>query len=836
MQARHAHALSAARVSAAGLVGVMLMSAASAVRAGPLNFAAEPAPIIRFRQAPFFPIGLYGFPKRTEDTDLYAELAEGGFNFYLRPARVTKDELDRAHAHGIRIMITLRETLNLSGSREQVEKRKAAIARHVGPDSMIFAHPAVVALEGPDEPLWIVKGRQQRDGTPREFCTWVHTESQRQGIYALLRGLKDGYAYVRELCGDRYSIWLNFAPRGHEQELRWFTGQATIGGYPADPRPAADVFGTDIYPIPDGGGNNGWVSGVRIGSPAAVGLYTDRLRRAVAPHPFYMVLQGCGILEWDPRQRPKAQRRPTLAETQYMAFEALVHGARGLLYWGTQYIEEDCLFWRDLRTVARQIRAFAPVLLEGQPWPEALAGSNMLHVLGMTWRGGHYLLVANPTDWTAAKVAVPGWIGPRAYSLLDGRTAVVENGVLSDQVDPLTVKLYTDATTLFEAFGRPTTIDANPPDPVPLVRGLFSLPTKLEPFQGKSPSQIAEILKRAGVDAVVKLPHDRALIRALHEAGIKAYAEIACFAGKGPWKDHPETRPITATGEPYDTEGNYGGLCLCQEGYVRDLLERVDRLMSEYPFDGLWLDFIRWPGRWEQKRPKLTPVCFCPTCLSEFSRDRGVHIPADLATTAEKASWILAHHAQAWYAWRCDRVADVVRRIRRIVKQRRGPDALLGIFAVPMRLADFDGAIIKTYGQDWRKLAPYVDVFSPMVYHIYCGRPLEWISQVTGEVQRLSGRSVWPIVQSCSVPAEMTSDEFVRAVREGAKAPAQGILIYSTTYTLKENKWEAMVKVYRELAGKGVPRAGGQTLRHSSGQLGGPGVLVSRIFPIGKGL
>ncbi len=650
----------------------------------------------------------------------------------------------------------------------------------------------------------MVKGAQRKDGTPQEFCTWARTKQQQEEIHALLRGLKQGYAYVRQLCGDRYSIWLNFAPRGHEQELRWFTGQPTIGGYKQDGTPAADVFGTDIYPVPDGLGNNGWVNGLHVASPAAVGLFTDRLRRAVNPHPFYMVLQGCGILEWDPKQPEKAFRRPTLAETQYMAFEAILHGARGILYWGTHYIEEDAMFWWDVCQVARQVRAFSPVLLEGKPWPDALTGSNMLKVLGMTWKGEHYLLAANPSGWAVAQVAVPGWKGDHAYSLLDGRLASVEHGVLKDHVQPLTAKLYTDGTALFRAFGRPTMIHSKPTEPKQLARVLFSLPTKLEPFKGKSPARIAEILKRAGVDAVVQLPHDNELIRALHAAGIKAYGEIGCFAGKGPWKEHPETRPITAGGEPYDTEGGYGGICLCQAWYVEDKLKRVDELMSNYEFDGLWLDFIRWPGRWEEKDPKLTPVCFCQTCLSEFSRDRGVHVPKELETTADKASWILENHSAAWYDWRCDRVADVVRRIRRIVKQRRGPDAILGIFGVPMRLADFDGAIIKTYGQDWAKLAPYVDVFSPMVYHIYCHRPLEWIAQVTEEVARTSGRTVWPIVQSCSTPSEMTTEEFVKAIREGARPPARGIMIYSTSHTLKESKWDAMAQVYQEL-GAGSP-------------------------------
>ncbi len=50
----------------------------------------------------------------------------------------------------------------------------------------------------------------------------------------------------------------------------------------------------------------------------------------------------------------------------------------------------------------------------------------------------------------------------------------------------------------------------------------------------------------------------------------------------------------------------------------------------------------------------------------------------------------------------------------------------------------------------------------------------------------------------------MTTEEFVKAIREGARPPARGIMIYSTSHTLKESKWDAMAQVYQEL-GAGSP-------------------------------
>ncbi|MHC4444492.1 MAG: hypothetical protein ACYTBZ_09115 [Planctomycetota bacterium] len=760
-----------------------------------------PSTPIQIDGRPFFPIGLYSYPKHDPKVDVYESMAKAGFNFYMLPLSATKEQLDAAQANGIKIILRLGHLMNLSGTPKELAKKKKALTERIVPESLAYKHPAVVALEGPDEPLWGIKIRQQkRYQVLLGHATWARSPEQIKEIADFLNGLRDGYAEIRRLCGKRYQVWLNFAPRSDEDELRWFTELPVVGPYAQDGRTTADVFGTDIYPTPRGGGNNGWIRGRLVGSAAAVGAFTEKLGRAVNPHPFYMVLQGCGISEWDAKlvEAGKNQRRPTFSELQFMVFDALVHGASGILYWGANYIDDQSLYWRHISRVNRQLRALAPVLAEGENWPEARPGRQEMNVLGKIYKSEHYVLTTcNQGGYTIeAKIAVPGWKCDRVYSLLDGRVVPAVNGVIHDQMLPLSVRVYTDGTSLFEALGLPaeSVLSRQP------MRTLFGLPTNMEPFKGKSPEVIVDIVKRAGVDGVVKMPHDPELVKALHREGIKAYAEISCFAGRGAWKKFPGTQPITNQGEPFDPEGGYGGLCLNNDAYLSDLLERIDHLLGEADWDGLWLDFIRWPGRWEEKEPKLIPVCFCDTCLPRFAADRGVRYPGHLTTTKQIAAWILAEHAGAFSDWKCDRVADVVARIRRLMTEKLGSNAILGIFGVPMRQADFDGVLHRIYGQDWAKLGPYIDVFSPMVYHIYCHRPLEWISQVVAEVSQQSGRTVWPIVQSCSTPSPMTVEEFEKALYEGLKSPSSGIMVYSTRHTIQENKWETMSRVYNQVS------------------------------------
>lgn len=783
-----------------GLTVLALVVPAVAVEpAGPIPATAAgetAATSIRLGGKPFFPVGLYRHPRHPPDRDIFKSLADAGFNVYLMPTSTTREQLDAARANGIRVMIVLGHLLDLSGPPQQVEERKQALAKSVGPGSVAFEHPAVVALEGPDEPLWNTRYPPERAaGLNPEFATWVRPPDQQQRVYELLRGLRDGYDEVRRLCGERYQVFLNFAPRSDEQELRWFTGLPAAGGFAQDGRTTADVFGTDVYPAP-ADGNNGWIRGRYVPGAPAAGAFAAKLHRAVHPYPTYMVLSGCGIGEWVPElvESGRAARRPTLAEQRFMVYDAIVHGARGIMLWGADYIDDESLYWRHIGQVNRGLRALGPMLAEGEDWPDGRSGLQGVLAIGKLHRGRRYLVaVSYCSGNVACRFAAPGWSGDRAWSLLDGRNVPMVDGVIQDTIEELGVRVYSDDTAILAELGLPAPSDVEK-HPMHL---LFGLPIEMEPFKDKTPAAIAEALKQAGVDGVVNMPHRRELVDALHAEGIKAYAEVACFAGKAAWEKFPGSRPVTAEGEPFDTEGDYGGVCLNHDAHLSDLMGRVEHLLAEAGWDGLWLDFIRWPGRWEQSDPALTPVCFCDTCLQRFSADRAIRCPSELTTTKQKAQWILANHAAAWTDWKCDRVADVVARIRVMTKRKLGPQALVGIFAVPMRASDFDGAIRSTYGQDWAKLGPHVDVFSPMVYHVYCGRPMPWINEVVAEVARGSGRTLWPIVQSCSVPSELSADGFKQALLAGLEPPSKGVMVYSTPHTLQEGKWDTMVGVYR---------------------------------------
>jgi hypothetical protein len=99
------------------------------------------------------------------------------------------------------------------------------------------------------------------------------------------------------------------------------------------------------------------------------------MREAAPGKAIWMVLQGFGWRDLGKEGKndpdPAKGRRPRFAETRFMAYDALVHGAHALLYWGTDYIEKDSVLWKDLMKTAKELRTLEPALVgrrvEGTP-------------------------------------------------------------------------------------------------------------------------------------------------------------------------------------------------------------------------------------------------------------------------------------------------------------------------------------------------------------------------------------------------------------------------------------------------------------------------------------
>ena len=331
-----------------------------------------------------------------------------------------------------------------------------------------------------------------------------------------------------------------------------------------------------------------------------------------------------------------------------------------------------------------------------------------------------------------------------------------------------------------------------------LTKAIYKLPLKSSIFKNKSAPQIAEYLKQSGVNAVVHVPLDNQLIDQLHKNGIKAYAEIVIFLGQDHWVKHPESRPILSDGNLAELDGWYAGVCASQEWLINQKIKEAEDIAKNYRIDGLWLDFIRWPTRWDVKIPKIQHTCFCATCLKGFQKETGIEMPEKLKSTKEISEWIYKNHPQDWYRWRSDVILNTIKKVKQAIKKYR-KDAIIGIFIVPWREQDFDNAIYEVVGQDIERLCEVTDVFSPMTYHLICYKDTGWIISVIQWIKSKTDKQIWPIVQSIDEPRKMSLKEYEQALRAGLSAGSTGIMTFTTDATLKQGKWEVQKEIFSQI-------------------------------------
>jgi hypothetical protein len=314
------------------------------------------------------------------------------------------------------------------------------------------------------------------------------------------------------------------------------------------------------------------------------------------------------------------------------------------------------------------------------------------------------------------------------------------------------------------------------------TKSLYGFTPELAPFADQSPAEQVALLHSWGNTAVFGGYQDPAFLEAAHEAGMPVYAEFGCFAGERWWKAVPASRPVTEDGRPLAPDAWYCGVNPSVPEVRQAQLEALEALLENHALDGVWLDFIRWPCHWEVHDPYLPRTSFDPGTLARFSRDTGIDIPVQDAPAA--AGELLGRYEAEWTDWRCRQITAWVAQARAIVDRVR-PGALLGLFGVPWRLADREGAILNVIGQDYSALAPYVDVFSPMVYHKMCGYGPDWIAEVAEEVHSLTGKPAWPIIQSVDQPAPLSAEEYGQALDVALKCPAaEGVLVFHMQGTL----------------------------------------------------
>lgn len=349
----------------------------------PAVFAAAPGPgiirpdrdgMLRISGRREFILGLYQVPKG--DSSL-REAAAAGFNLINRPA--TRAAYDEAHALGLRGWSAL-GSLPATNRAEAEQRLRRTIEE-------LRAHPALLAWETEDEPTFV----WQKPTTLRVPAEQLNATA----------------AFIRSL-DPTHPIYLNHSPTNLPATLRAYN-------------PGADIVATDIYPViphgirelyalwPDGRQGD-----LLDNSLSQVGRYADKLRAVAGPgRAVFMVLQAFAwekLREKDPDAAMVLY--PTAAQLRFMAWQSVVHGVNGIVWWGLSYTPPEAPLWNDLKSVARELAQVRDALAApSAKLPLRLVYHDTGHSLdrGLEWlakpAGRDTLLIAvnadpNPVDAT----------------------------------------------------------------------------------------------------------------------------------------------------------------------------------------------------------------------------------------------------------------------------------------------------------------------------------------------------------------------------------------------------------------------------------------------------
>jgi hypothetical protein len=363
--------------------------------------------------------------KTPEGKDGFAELKEAGANFMRIGPHVghpgpLRDEdfdeaglrsiqagLDSAAGQGMHGWVTLGE---LPAFKPGQARKEAALRQVI---QRFKDHPGLGGWKGADEPAW--------SKTPAEDCGRA-------------------YRVIKEL-DPHHPVILIHAPEP-ESSL-------PLAPY----MPACDITGMDIYPIAYPPGIHGHFPNKEI---SVVADATKWVVNRAKEKPVWMTLQ----IAFSGTSTPnKTLRFPTFPQERYMAYAAIINGARGLNYFGgtlplTLTPEDRRLGW-NWRFWKQVMRRLIEEIGERSPLYPALLAPNSTLPLGAKGAddlefcarevGNELFILAAWREGATAKVTFTGLPAVRGEGEVlfeEPRKVQVKNGRVEDWFSPNEVHVY----------------------------------------------------------------------------------------------------------------------------------------------------------------------------------------------------------------------------------------------------------------------------------------------------------------------------------------------------------------------------------------------------------
>lgn len=313
---------------------------------------------------------------------------------------------DAAARHGMHCLLNLRELGSIGpDDRVREEFLRKLVSRFRG-------HPAMGIWKHVDEPEW-----GKKPTGPMMRATGI----------------------IRELDPD-HPIEITHAPRGTIESLRPYNAMT-------------DIIATDIYPIGYPPGTHSLLANKQI---SMVGDYTKRMMELAGGRmSVWMTLQ----IAWSGVMKPgKTLRFPTFAEERFMTYQAIINGARGLIYFGghlpqAMTSEDAALGWnwrfwhRVLRPVIEEIGEKSPLypalVAPNSALPIKVSGGNVEFCIRES--GDELFILAAQREGATSNVkfaGLPPGVTKGEVLFEPPRMIEAKDGTFTDWFGPFEVHVY----------------------------------------------------------------------------------------------------------------------------------------------------------------------------------------------------------------------------------------------------------------------------------------------------------------------------------------------------------------------------------------------------------
>lgn len=340
---------------------------------------------------PWFPVGLYTIQAREGSHDgVMEEARKAGFNttvFYAYTVDTITPLLDAAQRHDLRAFV-------YPANPSRVREHKASRDELVGEIQARMHHPALLGWYLVDEPEGI-------------------------GV-ASVQTVRDYYQLVKETDPSHPCSLVIMSP-----------------GAAANYGDSADIVWIDPYPIPH--------SPVTYVSECMDGAHDS----IASDKPVWTIPQA---FDWSVWRTGKVDQvhRPTPVEERCMTYLALVHGAKGIIYWAhtasKYYIQDYPEHWAALKQLAGELQQLSPVLLTTNSTSKlrVTPKSATLDMMVKEFNGDLYVFAVNrePAKVRAQFAFKRKGVPENVEVLFEERTLSTHGRRWTDEFKPLEVHVY----------------------------------------------------------------------------------------------------------------------------------------------------------------------------------------------------------------------------------------------------------------------------------------------------------------------------------------------------------------------------------------------------------